>query len=82
METPHRCRTMRDGKGRQRFWDDREMMAEGGPDDRMQNAPRYLRQVGNGIPPWKNGHTITSESTSADGHHREKQKRVGKMRKQ
>ena len=58
------------------------MMVEGGPDDRTQNVPRYLRQVGDVIPPWWNGRAIAPEATSAGGFHGEKQKRVDTKRKQ
>ena len=58
------------------------MMAEGGMDNRIRNVLRYLRQVGDGIPPRRNGNTITPDVKPDVGLHREKQKRVGKKRKQ
>ena len=50
------------------------MMAEGGMDNRIRNVLRYLRQVGDGIPPRRNGNTITPDVKPGVGLHREKQK--------
>ena len=45
------------------------MMAEGGPDDRMRNAPQKLLWVGDSISPWWNLNVITSESSSVGIRH-------------
>ena len=66
-------------EGRQR---EAEMMAWGGPYDRTRNIPQYLWQVGDGIPPWRNGHMIAPKVTLAGGRHGYKQKRVGEKSRQ
>ena len=57
-------------------------MAEDVPDNSMWNVLRYLWHVGDGIPPHRDGHAITPESTSAGRCHGEKQNSDGKNRNQ